>query len=93
MEAERRLSKNLQRRKGLSLTIQHLRKPTEDDLVPNKNRYHKIDGIDDFMWTVLDEYAREYGEFFQQKIKEFDSGVLEIKRHNQQQITGLIQAG
>lgn len=73
--------------------IQHLRKPTEDDLVPGKNQYHKLDGIDNLLSTVLDEYAKEYGEFFQDKIKDFDSGVLEIKRHNQQQITGLVQAG
>lgn len=44
--------------------IQHLRKPTEDDLVPGKNQYHKLDGIDNLLSTVLDEYAKEYGEFF-----------------------------
>lgn len=71
------------RRKGISvkndLVIQKDR-ASKSDLVPKKNKNHHLDGIDKYLCTVFDNYAQEYGEFFQDEVTRLEERVEQIKR-------------
>ena len=59
-------------------------KVTKKDLLPKKNRSHKMGGIDAFLSTVYDEYALEYGEYFQESLREFESKLERLSNAIQQ---------
>ena len=57
------------RRRGVSFNNDALMpgylKVSKSDLVPSNTLYHRISGISEFLCSVFDRYAREYGEYFQ----------------------------
>ena len=72
------------RRRGITMNpeavISQLNRTTAADLVPSKNKNHRIASINQFLNSVFDNYAREYGEFFQDQVKMFDEQFEGIKR-------------
>ena len=73
LKTKKAISKlNFAKKKAISLANLPANRPTSDDLVPKKNQYHKLGGLDVFLWTIFDEYALEYGEYFQQRVKDFE---------------------
>ena len=72
------------RRRGITMNpeavISQLNRTTAADLVPSKNKNHRIASINQFLNSVFDNYAREYGEFFQDQVKMFDEQFESIKR-------------
>ena len=71
---------NFAKRKAISLANEPAKRPTSDDLVPGKNKYHKLGGLDVYLWTIFDDYALEYGKYFQDRLKEFEEQFTTLKR-------------
>lgn len=58
----------------------HQPRLSKEDLVPKKGMHHSNPGIDQLLFTVFDDYAQEYGEFFQEAVTEFDEKLDTLKR-------------
>ena len=48
--------------------------------MPTNSNHHHMIGINNFLNNAFDEYAREYGEFFQEAISAFDTKIDTMKR-------------
>lgn len=53
---------------------------TKKDLKPATDKYHKIGSINEFLSTVFDDYAIEYGQYFVDEVDEFDAKFDDLKR-------------
>lgn len=53
---------------------------TVDNLAPPKNSNHKNDGIDQFLFTVFDSYAKEYSIYHQKIMAEFEEKLDALKK-------------
>ena len=54
--------------------------PSPAHLVPPDNMYHKIPSMSRFVESNADEYAREYGEYFQNEYKQFEKSLDTLKK-------------
>lgn len=81
LQTKKAISKiNFAKKKAISLANLPANRPTSDDLVPGKNKYHKLGGLDVYLWTIFDDYALEYGKYFQDRLKEFEEQFNLLKR-------------
>ena len=72
------------RRRGLQISpakmIAQFNRTSSADLVVSSNIHHKLNGINTFLNTVFDNYAREYGTYFKDQIVAFDKKLEVIKQ-------------
>ena len=53
--------------------------PSPEHLVPSKTLHHKIESMSRFVESSGETFAREYGEYFQNEVKEFEKKLEEAK--------------
>ena len=82
----RRVNNTQSRRKGIHVigseggTLVNSFRVTKANLVPQNNTYHKDNGVNEFINNKFDQYAREYGEFFQIEITKFEEKLEALMR-------------
>ena len=57
--------------------------PSPAQLVPSSTMYHKLPSMSRFVESNADEYAREYGEYFQEEFKKFEKNLECLKKEIQ----------
>ena len=77
------------RRKGINLKVVEkfmpaaINKLSKEDLVPPNKIHHSLPGIDLYLRNVFDFYAKQYGEYFQDQVSQFDEKLELAKREIQ----------